>query len=216
MAQPVQKRALQTRAKMIAAAEEIVAESSLEALRVEDVVKRAGVAKGTFFAHFHDKEALMDLIIGPRIDAVLDDLAEHPAPQSAEELADALIPLCELVTCERYAFDVIFRYSGAASIEEIGPIAATFGRQIEVFAELLEDGPFRDDISPSLLAEGVQAFMLQAAAAKFCALHNAISVRDRLVPYLKAWLTPASAESELEWTPPMGMTMMRPPIRRRD
>ena len=190
MARAVQKRTLATRARLIAASEEIIAEAGFEALRVEEVVLRAGTAKGTFFAHFKDKDALMDLIIGERIDRHLDALAAQPAPKSVAAMTEALLPLCEFMTCERYVFDVILRYSGAAAIEEIGPIAQTFGRQIEILVGWLEKAKFRRDIDPDLQAEGVHAFMLQAMATKFCALHNAQSTHQRLAPYLKAWLQP--------------------------
>ena len=105
-------------------------------------------------------------------------------------MVDALMPLCRFMTCERYVFDVILRYSGAAQVKEVGPIATTFGRMIEVFAGWLGSAAFRGDISVPLQAEGIQAFMLQAMATHFCALHNAQSIRDWLLPYLKAWLTP--------------------------
>ncbi|MEM6664412.1 MAG: helix-turn-helix domain-containing protein, partial [Pseudomonadota bacterium] len=130
MARAVQKRTLETRARLIAAAEDVIADAGFEALRVEEVVLRAGTAKGTFFAHFKDKDALMDLIIGARIDAELDRMAAARAPRTVSEMVAALMPLCDLMTCERYVFDVIMRYSGAAGIEEIGAIATTFGRQV--------------------------------------------------------------------------------------
>ena len=190
MARAVQKRTLETRARLIAAAEEIIAEAGFEALRVEEVVLRAGVAKGTFFAHFKDKEALMDLIIGARIDALLNDLI-GTSPQSPEEMAEALTPLSAFMTSERYVFDVIIRYSGAAAVTEIGAIAMSFGKQEEVFTAWCEQGPFRTDINASLMAEGVQAFMIQAISLQFCALHSSQSFRERLAPYLKAWLLPA-------------------------
>ena len=192
MARAIQKRTLETRARLVAAAEEIIDDNGFEALRVEEVVLRAGTAKGTFFAHFKDKDALMDLILGARIDTFLDDLQDRAAPRSVPKLTEALIPVCEFMTCERYVFDVILRHSGAAGVEEIGPIATTFGRQIAILEGWLSGGRFRQDISAELQAEGVHAFMLQAMATKFCALHNANSIQDRLGPYLKAWLTPST------------------------
>lgn len=185
-----QKRTLETRAKLIAAAEAIISDVGYEALRVEEVVQRAGTAKGTFFVHFKDKDTLMDLIIGPRIDALLDDMAAAPAPTTIEAMTQALMPLCAFMMRERYVFDVILRYSGAAAVAEIGPIAATFQRQVDVFAVWLDGGPFRRDVPADVLAEGIQAFMVQAMATKFCALHEAVSVEDRLGLFLKAWLTP--------------------------
>lgn len=190
MARAIQKRTLETRARLIMAAEEIIDQAGYEALRVEEVVLRAGTAKGTFFAHFRDKDALMDLIIGRRIDQILDDLHNQPKPRSVEEIVQYLMPLCKFMTCERYVFDLILRYSGAAAVEEIGPIATTFGRQVEIFENWLTNTDFRHDISAELQAEGIQAFILQAMAVNFCALHNSQSIEDRLGPYLSAWLRP--------------------------
>ena len=195
MARAIQKRTLATRARLIAASEEIIDQAGYEALRVEDVVQRAGTAKGTFFAHFRDKDALMDQIIGRRIDAQLDQLDARDVPRDVEEMAEALVPVCEFMTCERYVFDVILRHSGAAAIEDIGPIAATFGRQIEILEGWLSASTYRRDIPADLQAEGVHAFMMQAMATKFCALHNAQSISERLIPYLKAWLTPGGARA---------------------
>ncbi len=193
MGRAPQKRTLETRAKLVAAAQAIVSESSYTDLRTEEVVQRAGVAKGTFFAHFKDKDALMDQLIGARINECLDGIESRPAPDDINELINALMPLLDLMRCERYVFDVILRLSGAAAIEEIGPIAQTFERQVIVIAGWLAKGPFRTDISPQLMAEGVQAFYVQAIALNFCAINQAVPVEDRLREYLQAWLMPTTA-----------------------
>ena len=191
MARAIQQRTRETRARLINAAKEIIAQTGFEEMRVEEVVLRAGTAKGTFFAHFNDKDTLMELIIGERIDEFLDDLSKIAPPRSVEGMVIALKPSSDFMTSERYVFDLILRYSGAAGIQEIGPIANTFGRQIEIFKSWFESNNFRSDISPELLAEGIQAFLLQAMAANFCALHNPQSTQERLVPYLRAWLLPS-------------------------
>ncbi len=190
MARAVQKRTLETRVRLIDAAEQIIAESGFEALRVEEVVLRAGTAKGTFFAHFKDKDALMDLLIGAKIDGLLDDLERQPVPGSTADLIAAMDPMMRFMTCERYVFDVILRHSGAAMSDQIGPIANTFGRHLTVVAEWLRDGPFRRDISALLMAEGVQAFLVQVMALHFCAIHSDVDMQDRLQVYLDAWLMP--------------------------
>ena len=99
---------------------------------------------------------------------------------------DTLLPMCEFMTSERYVFDVIMRYSGAAAIAEIGPIATTFLRQVEVYAAWMPG--FRKDVEPMLLAEGILAFVMQAAATHFCALHEQLTMRERLEPFLAIWL----------------------------
>ncbi|WP_054003988.1 TetR/AcrR family transcriptional regulator [Shimia sp. SK013] len=190
MARAIQQRTLKTRAKLLDAANAVITENGYEALRVEEVVLRAGVAKGTFFAHFKDKDALMDQLIGAEIDRHLDMIEAQGVPETIDGMAAALMPLVKFMSCERYVFDVILRHSGAAANAGIGPIATTFGRQAEVTATWLADMPFRRDISPDLQAEGVQAFVVQAISLVFCALHNSVDPQERLAIYLRAWLTP--------------------------
>ncbi|NNE52224.1 MAG: TetR/AcrR family transcriptional regulator [Sulfitobacter sp.] len=190
MKRAVQKRTLETRARLVAAAETLVADKGYEALRVEEVVLKAGVAKGTFFAHFRDKEALMDQLIGARIDGFLDEIETLPPPRDVAALVAAIEPLMRFMTCERYVFDIVLRHSGAALTEEIGPIASTFGRYDQVVSGWLAGSSFRRDVSPGLLAEGVQAFSVQAMALHFCALHSDRNMTHRLAEYLEAWLMP--------------------------
>lgn len=190
MNKPMQKRRVATRTKLIAAAREIIAAGGYGAMRVEEVVQKAGVAKGTFFAHFRDKDALMALIIGAEIDRHLDEIETLSPPMALSDLIAHLGPLMHFMTCERYVFDVIIRHSGAVANEEIGAIARTFTRHVAVVAAWISEGPFRKDVPAVLLADGVQAFMTQAMALHFCAIHNGEPMQDRLATYLGAWLMP--------------------------
>lgn len=190
MKRPVQKRTLATRAKLIAAAETAIEAKGFAAMRVEEVVQDAGVAKGTFFAHFQDKDALMDLIIADHINRIIDEIEPRPAPESVEVLISHLDPLLTFMTCERYVFDVILRHSGAAAKEEIGPISQTFIRMHMLFSDWLAAEPFRKDVPSAILAEGIQAFAIQAIALDFCAANNEMSMQARLKTYLEAWLRP--------------------------
>lgn len=192
MQKTIQKRTLKTRAKLIAASEEVISQGGYEALRVEEVVQTAGVAKGTFFAHFRDKDALMEILIGERLNACLAQAESHGAPKTVSELIEALDPVHQFMTSERYVFDLIIRYSGAAAIAEIGPIAHCFERYFRIVEGWMQTADTRKDITPELLAEGVQAFAIQSMSLKYCALHGAQSFSDRLGIYLNAWLTPAA------------------------
>jgi AcrR family transcriptional regulator len=50
-------RAARTRRALIAAGFELLAEKPIDAIPIDEVVARAGVAKGSFFNHFQDKAA---------------------------------------------------------------------------------------------------------------------------------------------------------------
>ena len=191
MIKQTQKRSIETRAKLIRVATEAIAANGHSALRVEEVVKNAGVAKGTFFAHFKDKDALMELIIGAQINEYLDAAEAMAAPDNVDELIRRMRPLMNFMTGERYIFDVIVRHSGAAVKEEIGPIAQTFDRTIEIVSAWIAQGQFRKDVSEVLLAEGMQAFAVQAMALHFCAINNQEEMHLRFKTYLQAWLTPS-------------------------
>ncbi len=93
-------------------AHELVTDKGFEALRIEEVVAGAGVAKGTVLAHFKDKDALMNLLIGERFNALLDQMAARSATRDVEQLAKRLVPLVNLMASERYVFDVTPRRSG--------------------------------------------------------------------------------------------------------
>lgn len=193
MKKAVQQRTLETRSRLTSVADQLVAEKGFEALRIEETVQTAGVAKGTFFAHFKDKDELMDLLIGQRIEALLDRMATEPAPRDADQLAQRLMPLVELMSSERYVFDLIMRRSGAMALEEIGPIALSFGRLGELVGQWLAQGAlFRRDVPIEILVEGVEAFLMQTLALNFCALHKDKTMKARLLPYLRAWLAPVA------------------------
>lgn len=193
MKKAVQQRTLETRSRLTSVADQLVAEKGFEALRIEETVQAAGVAKGTFFAHFKDKDELMDLLIGQRIETLLDGMAAEPAPVDADQLAQRLMPLVELMSSERYVFDLIMRRSGALAVEEIGPIALSFGRLGELVGQWLAQGAFRQDVPIEILVEGVEAFLMQTLALNFCALHKDKTMKARLQPYLRAWLAPSAA-----------------------
>ena len=52
------EKSARTRAQLISAAHSLFARQAIESITVDDVVKEAGVAKGTFYVHFEDLGAL--------------------------------------------------------------------------------------------------------------------------------------------------------------
>lgn len=55
-------RAARTHAALIAAGFDLLVERPIDAIPIDDVVARAGVAKGSFFNHFADKQAFAEAI----------------------------------------------------------------------------------------------------------------------------------------------------------
>ena len=72
------ERAAGRRAAIVAAALDEFVARGFTAARLEDVAKRAGVAKGTIYLHFKDKEALFEELVRTAIVPVLDRLTTPP------------------------------------------------------------------------------------------------------------------------------------------
>lgn len=190
MARAKQLRSLKTRERLLSAARESISNSGYEKLRVEEVVSRAEVAKGTFFAHFKDKDALMDILIAERLEALLDDLEMVHDFGSVGHVVASIMPFLSFISSERYIFDVFLRLSGALAVEEVGKIAESIYRYDRILIKKLISGPFRKDISAELLSEGIQAFSVSSIALSLCALHSDKNVENRLAIQLNAWMCP--------------------------
>ncbi|GGX60149.1 hypothetical protein GCM10007385_31760 [Tateyamaria omphalii] len=157
-------------------------------LRVDDVVTRAGVAKGTFFAHFKDKDGILECLVGDEMDRLLAEMERLPPPTSVADLADCIWPFLLFLRQDRYTFDFIIRHSGATASDQIGPIAQAFHRHAAISRVWMDQGRFRVDVPPAILAHGIQAFMIHSVGLEFCALHSGDGLRARLCEYLEAWL----------------------------
>src|SRR5215475_557018 len=72
------ERAAERRQAIIDAALDEFIARGFTATRLDDVAKRAGVAKGTIYLHFKDKEALFEELIRTAIVPVVDRLTTPP------------------------------------------------------------------------------------------------------------------------------------------
>lgn len=72
-------RAAQRRAAIIAAGLDEFTARGFAATRLDDVAKRAGVAKGTIYLHFKDKEALFQELVRTALVPLIENLMTVPA-----------------------------------------------------------------------------------------------------------------------------------------
>jgi AcrR family transcriptional regulator len=77
------ERAAERRVAIIEAGMEEFIARGFAATRLDDVAKRAGVAKGTIYLHFKDKEALFEELIRTAIVPLVNRLAAGPPPVGA-------------------------------------------------------------------------------------------------------------------------------------
>ncbi|MCG7623568.1 TetR/AcrR family transcriptional regulator [Epibacterium sp. Ofav1-8] len=193
MSRAPQKRRLETRAKLLSVAEDIIDANGVSALRVEDVVAGAGVAKGTFFSHFGDKDGLLAVILGARVMQHIETMEAAPEPRTPQEIAHRLAPLLDFIAQDRMIFDLLLRYSGTTGAEVDEVVTQGFMRQIALFAgwiaRMQAAGTLPVHASPEILAEGIQAFLNHVLATGFCMEHGDMPPpAEALVPYLEQWL----------------------------
>ncbi len=65
---PVQKRALLTREKILDALQALLKTEEFERISIADIARQGGVAVGSVYSHFKDKEALLPALLERRFD----------------------------------------------------------------------------------------------------------------------------------------------------
>ncbi len=80
------------RSRILDAATAVFAETGFHASRVQDIAERAGVAKGTIYLYFHNKEELLLSIFQRYFDSLLDLIDSFQLKQmTAEQIIDTLV-----------------------------------------------------------------------------------------------------------------------------
>lgn len=86
----IEENKLRKRNRILEAAYDLFAKNGINTTPIDEVVKRAGVAKGTFYLYFRDKYDLMDQIILHKSTIVLKAVLEQMKKISAEQSMTAV------------------------------------------------------------------------------------------------------------------------------
>jgi AcrR family transcriptional regulator len=65
-----ERRKLETRRRLLAAAGELIAERGAATLRINDVTERADIGFGTFYTYFETKDALIEAVVSDAVAAI--------------------------------------------------------------------------------------------------------------------------------------------------
>jgi AcrR family transcriptional regulator len=83
---PRHEKTAATRAAIVDAALDEFAAKGFAGTRLDDVARRAGVAKGTIYVHFRDKESLFEELVRSSLGPPLRQFAEHFVETFAREI----------------------------------------------------------------------------------------------------------------------------------
>jgi TetR/AcrR family transcriptional regulator, fatty acid biosynthesis regulator len=175
----VQARTLATRDRLLVAGREIIVAQGMSGLRTEEVVLRAGTAKGTFFAHFPDRDHFLAALLAERLTGELDGL---PVPEDRAGLMQVVNRVYGLYAADAETVALLARFSGPAGagmgLDRL--ICLVIERLATGVAMMQARGDLRVATAPEVLAEALMALIFHAAASAQCGMQgDAAAVRAR-------------------------------------
>jgi AcrR family transcriptional regulator len=194
---PLRERIRETTAQAIlAAAEEVFADQGLHAAHMGDIAAHAGVAVGTLYNHFKDREALLAGLLEARrhellarLDAASRESADLPFRQRLRAILAVMLNHKHdhrkffhiLMQGEVGRYHETFPSAGSVSAETIREV---FARVDKVMKQGVREGELRTDLADllALVFMGiVRAFAIRAMALG--ADTNVASETDRLLGF---------------------------------
>lgn len=142
---------IETKQKLLDAAKRLFSCSSFECVKVEDITKEAGLAKGTFFTHFESKEDVVSEVqlvatydrlmpalssdgpIVPQIKKALAELLMEGSESKSLMRAVLLTKLKDNKQLEKQAEHFQQFYKGMAELVEKGKIQGEIRKDIDSF-----------------------------------------------------------------------------------
>ena len=108
-----QKSAVETKRKLITSGLELIKEKGFEAINVEDITKKAGVAKGTFYIYFEHKEDIVLEISRVPFGEIADELKNMEDAELFDKLRHYFrrfmeqVEFCGIQICREWIRNVI-------------------------------------------------------------------------------------------------------------
>ena len=183
-AQIGQERRARTRAQLIEAANKLIARQAVESITIDDIVKEAGVAKGTFYVHFEDMHALVVAVADGLIE-IFDELLQPQRQSLADPFARIAFGCASFIerAIENPGWaSVVGRM--ASSYPSIGRVARE--RLGEDLNELAALRPDEFALEPAIVMEAIVGALLQVLGAISNGRLDAAQGRAALDPVLRA------------------------------
>ena len=157
-----QEKRARTRAQLVAAARALFAQRSWASVTIDDLVHEAGVAKGTFYVHFDDMQALT-VAVADELIRTIDDLIQ---PQRVA-MSDPLLRIA--LGCDAFAEKALEDRPWASLVTRMARSYPAVGesareRLREDLKQALAQSP-QPNFSVDLALEVVLGVMLQVMAA---------------------------------------------------
>lgn len=166
-------KAARTRQKLIQAARELIAANGYDAVSVDQIVERCGVAKGTFYHHFKSKEALAHHICATLYSDLRQETEALTTCSPLEKLSHFVDSWHKSVAIHNihFARQAIKLYTDPAAVGEHGEKVSQMEQGIALVEELLTQAVAAGELTPGTpvgtLAKAIM-FAMQGSTIYHC------------------------------------------------
>lgn len=183
--------AARTRAKLVETARELICDRGLDAVTVDEITERSGVAKGTFYAYFKRKEDIVFELSKDVFDDILRE-AENIDGGIAERLCGYLVRFAEhiekssLRLCREWVREVVQMRPSSGEYDK-GKLL----RDIAAIGGIIEDGIARGELRADTPAEELALFVTEVVYGEmlcWCIGDGSVSFTERTRRFAKTHL----------------------------
>lgn len=161
---------IEKRERIIQAAIEVYSEKGIEKATISDIVKKAGIAQGTFYLYFASKMAVMpaiaEVMVGKLLDGLKDRVQEGTIQQRVETIIDVVFD-----TTKEYKELTKLIYTGLTQTQYVGDWEDIYAPLYHWIEDLLHKGKeaqtIRSDIHIKYAAKIVTGTIESAAEQVF-------------------------------------------------
>lgn len=156
--------------KILAASIDVISEKGYDKTSISDIVKKAGIAQGTFYLYFPAKNALIPAIADRLLSLTLQEVQEHTqAKESFWEIIDVVVDKTFKIT-DMYQNVIVLCYSGLAidhSMEKWEKIYQPYYQWLEdIMSKAIDNNEILSGLNVSWTAKTI-INMVENAAERF-------------------------------------------------
>lgn len=184
--------------KILQAAIEVISEKGLDKTSISDIVKRAGVAQGTFYLYFRSKNALVPAIAENLLSLSLEKIKER-AKTATDFLSTLEVMIDETYkTTDEYRDVLVLCYSGLAFDYSLETWEAIYLPYYNWFEEILNQAVRKEEVIKQLNVKWTAKTMINlienAAELFYIGREQDVTLeqsKEELFQFLKRSLVPS-------------------------
>ena len=156
----------QTRARLLEAGRELLAEHGLHGVTTHDVAARAGVAAGTFYLHFADKRELLRVIAAETTALLRErlDRATNGARSAREGVAAFSEALVAFADEQRERVRILFSRDGDAAAVQADVLSELAASIAQGRRQRIASGELPGGLDPDVLSQALVGMLARVVA----------------------------------------------------